>query len=133
MHLAAEANEARIIDILVARDANVNAFNVRHQLPLHIAVEAGLGLVAEVLIVAGASLEEKEKTGKSSLYLAARGGFVTLVDMIVKAERQVKSVEVCTFVSLRLPLHIVAFAIFMHDSLLRTCISFFSCIRYSCA
>ena len=88
--MAAEANEPRIIDILVAHDADVNAFNVRHQLPLHIAVEAGLSLVAEVLIVAGASLEDKEKSGKSSLYLAARGGFVTLVDMIVKAERQVE-------------------------------------------
>ena len=49
-----------------------------------------MGLVAEVLIVAGANLEEKEKSGKSSLYLAARGGFVTLVDMIIKAERQVR-------------------------------------------
>ena len=41
LHLAAEANHPRIIDILVAHDADVNAFNVRRQLPLHIAVEAG--------------------------------------------------------------------------------------------
>lgn len=77
LHLAAEQNNAEVVQILLAAEADVNALSTIEQNPLHriaVCCDGDGGKVVQILVEAGANIEAKDSMGYTPLILAAGGG-----------------------------------------------------------
>lgn len=70
LHKAVNEQNERLVELLIARHANVNAITNEKQLPLHLAVRKGNARIIQALIDAGSSLHEKNNGGHTPLSLA---------------------------------------------------------------
>jgi ankyrin repeat protein len=80
LHIAAGADAANVVKLLIANGAKVNARNVWDQTPLHQAAsEARSGVdVSNLLVDAGGELEVHDNKGFTALIVAAKHGNLAL-------------------------------------------------------
>jgi ankyrin repeat protein len=85
LHIAAGADAAKVVAVLLARGASPNTRNDWVQTPLHqAALEARSGVeVSKLLLDAGAEMEIHDKDGFTALIAAAASGNTDLVRLLV--------------------------------------------------
>ena len=70
LHEAAEFGYRELVEMLIARGADVNARDVEGRTPLHVATSRGFWDVMEVLLTAGADVDAQDREGRTPLHLA---------------------------------------------------------------
>ncbi|MBW2703234.1 MAG: ankyrin repeat domain-containing protein [Deltaproteobacteria bacterium] len=74
LHLAAQGGNVQVIDLLLARGAELDAVNLEGYTPLHRAAWYGESAAVRHLIAKGANLKARNKWGQTPLFSAVQGG-----------------------------------------------------------
>jgi ankyrin repeat protein len=77
LHRAVRHNKYRMIDLLLARGAAVNAKDSQESTPLHYAARGGDDETGKVLLARGADLNAVDNCGRTPLHLAAQARYVS--------------------------------------------------------
>ncbi|KAG7166874.1 Ankyrin-1-like 3, partial [Homarus americanus] len=99
LHLAARAGHRNIVELLLARGAQVNVLDDHGRTPLHLAAEAGHTNIVKSLIECEADVNLKDKINEASLlHLAAESGHLDTVYRLVKVGLSPGAVDItgCT-------------------------------------
>lgn len=83
LHLVAYRNEAKVAELLLTKDANVNCKNKCGKTPLLIAVENRNMELAEVLLTCGANVNIPDFRGKSPLQAAIDENDEEMIDLLI--------------------------------------------------
>lgn len=83
LHYAVCIESMEIIQILLDKEADLNATNKVKRTPLHIAVKHQKEEIVELLVKKGADVELIDKYGYTSLHLAAKNGDVKIVQHLI--------------------------------------------------
>lgn len=84
LHMAAEAGEVSMVEILLENGANVNATRVDGCTPLWLAAFVGNVAVAKLLLQAGANMEAVPDNCGAPLFVASRQGHVHAVKLLLE-------------------------------------------------
>ena len=84
MHIAAEQNNAALVDMLVAIPALVNARDEIHRTPLHYACKGGFVALAETLLAHEGFVNARDDEAMTPLLCACQGGHLKLAKLLVK-------------------------------------------------
>lgn len=76
-------NYSEIMDLLIARGANIEAGNNSKQTPLHIAVEANNKAATEFLIAHGAKIDSWDSSRESPFFIAVDAGHLELAERLL--------------------------------------------------
>ena len=93
LHMAAAWGHKEVVDLLLARGAEVNAIDCRGLTPLHWAVEKQHEDVVRLLVVGKANVNAKDCDGETPLYLAAKRGLVAVVELLLAKGADVNAQE----------------------------------------
>jgi ankyrin repeat protein len=100
LHLAAFFGRPAVIDLLLARGADPNAWATggRQVQPLHSAVAGGHEEIAALLIAAGADVGSRQDEDYTPLMGAAQGGLAATVDLLLArgADPKAHNVDILT-------------------------------------
>jgi len=95
-----------VLELLIARKADVNARNTSGDTPLHTAMEKGYQYLAELLFSQKADVNIKNNKGRTPLHVAASGGFKATVQLLLSNKADVNAKDK----SGQTPLHLAALA-----------------------
>ncbi|XP_033217235.1 ankyrin-1-like [Belonocnema kinseyi] len=84
LHYAVCIESLEIIQILLEKDADLNATNKDKRTPLHIAVKHQKEEIVKLLVKKGADVELIDKYGYTSLHLASKNGDTKIVQHLIK-------------------------------------------------
>ena len=84
LHKAAYEGYREIVELLIAKGADVNAKNKRGMTPLHLAAEYGRNQVVELLIAKGADVNAEDEDGETPLNRAIKVKQTDLADLLRK-------------------------------------------------
>jgi hypothetical protein len=84
LHKAAYEGYREIVELLIAKGADVNAKNKRGMTPLHLAAEYGRNQVVELLIAKGADVNAEDEDGETPLNRAIKVKQTDLADRLRK-------------------------------------------------
>ena len=87
--LAAEKDQSKVVDALIAVGADVNADVDSRKTTLMLAAEKGHKSILGILIDNGAELNRKDQNGRTALMLAAEGGHSEAVDVLLEAGAEI--------------------------------------------
>ena len=90
LHRAADAGHKKVVELLLANGANVNA-RISMGTPLHEAVTGGHKDIAELLIANGADVNAKTNAGMTPLSLANVFDRTEIADLLRKHDGKTKS------------------------------------------
>jgi len=82
LHAPAQAGHAALVERLLARGANVHAWDENGRTPLHLAAQAGHREVAELLLEHGADVNAADLQGHTPTGLAAEAGHEELAEFL---------------------------------------------------
>ena len=82
LHRAAYNGHNKLVELLLAKGANVNVKGEEGITPLYLAVFEGHGSTAELLISAGADVNAKNDDGYNSLDIAIERGYEDIVHLL---------------------------------------------------
>jgi ankyrin repeat protein len=87
LHFAAFGGQPRVVELLLARGAAVDAVAKNHfgNTPLQVGLLTGQGEVARALLSRGANVNFKQSEGVTALHEAAQTGDVTVVRLLLDA------------------------------------------------
>lgn len=105
IHRAAKKGDSRLINLLLRRGANTEAFNHTGCTPLHVAAQLDRVKILQLLLDKGANIEAADQKGMMPLHYAARDGHVKIVQILLEkgASWDAENEEIQT------PLHFAAF------------------------
>lgn len=89
LHVAAKANNAEAIRLLLTFRAAVNAADAAGVTPLHHAVRHDHTASAQALLAAGASVNSVDGQGDTPLHLASRGGLAATVRLLLEHDASI--------------------------------------------
>ncbi len=84
LHKAAYEGYREIVELLIAKGADVNAKNKRGMTPLHLAAEYGRNQVVELLIAKGTDVNAEDEDGETPLNRAIKVKQTDLADLLRK-------------------------------------------------
>ncbi|WP_265023033.1 ankyrin repeat domain-containing protein [Wolbachia endosymbiont (group B) of Ischnura elegans] len=84
LHFAAQENKKDIAELLIARNATVDARNYRGWTPLHEAASKGKLDVAKLFVKERANVNARNNKGWTPLHEAAKKGNSDIVDFLIK-------------------------------------------------
>lgn len=84
LHLAAWQGKKKVVEVLLAAGANINAIGDSGRTPLYYAIENGHKSIAELLLKQGADPNIKKDSGLTPLYYAASTGDISLAKKMIK-------------------------------------------------
>ena len=84
LHYAAFKGNKEMINLLIAKGADVNAKENDFKTPFHLAAFASDPEIAKLLISKGALINAKDKDGKTALYYARKSSNFAMVKFLVK-------------------------------------------------
>jgi ankyrin repeat protein/L-ascorbate metabolism protein UlaG (beta-lactamase superfamily) len=84
LHSAAAAGHLKIVEYLIEKEADVNAWNNAHQNPLLYAAYHGHSKIVSLLLEKGAEFKEQDIYGRNVLHYPAREGHPKVVEILVK-------------------------------------------------
>ncbi len=84
MHLAAQADDAPGLEVLLEKGAPVDARNARNSTPLHTAAEHA-SLAAAAVLIKSANVNATNDYGETPLHVAARGWSSAMVELLLGA------------------------------------------------
>jgi len=94
LHIAAEEGNLSICQLLVAKDATVDAFNAFNETPLRYAVNGNQLDVAEYLLEKGAEVNKKDKNHyRTSLHVAAMKGYLNMCKLLVSQGASIDALD----------------------------------------
>ncbi len=95
LHVALEKGDKKMVRLLIAKGADVNAKedNVIGLAPLHIAAFRDLREITRHLLAAGAEVNATEKTGKTPLHGAAWHGQTEIATLLIAAGADVNATD----------------------------------------
>jgi ankyrin repeat protein len=76
-------NYSEIMELLIARGANLEAGNNSKRTPLHIAAEANNKAAADFLIAHGAKIDSRSSWGETPFFIAVDEGHLELAEMLL--------------------------------------------------
>ena len=85
LHRAAQSGQKSVVELLLAKNADINVTDQNGSGPLHWAVFLGQSNIVETLISHKADLNLKDAGGNSALHLAVQQGFISLAEMLLEA------------------------------------------------
>jgi uncharacterized protein len=94
LYYAAQFNQAKVIELLLANHANPNAvINKRHgdpfpTTPLQNAAYLGNLRIASLLVAAGAQIDTKGTTGRTALHFAVLGRHLDVMQLLIEKGRR---------------------------------------------
>ena len=96
LHKAAYEGYREIVELLIAKGADVNAKGgvTKGTIPLHKAASNGHKEVAEVLIAKGADVNAKSENGRTSLHNAALSGHKEVVELLISKGADLNAMHV---------------------------------------
>ncbi len=96
LHGAATFGHKEIVELLIAKGADVNAKGgvIKGTIPLHKAASNGHKEVAEVLIAKGADVNAKSENGRTSLHNAAYNGHKEVVELLISKGADLNAMHV---------------------------------------
>src|SRR5208337_2012632 len=83
LHLAVENGHKDVVELLLAKGADVNAKDKSGVTPLHIAAQKGHRDVAELLLATKADVNAKDNNGTTPLHAAAQLGYRDLAELLL--------------------------------------------------
>ena len=83
LHYAALYGHNQIVDILISRQADVNAVSVEGRTPLHMAASGGWHEVVERLVKSGARVDSVDHAANTALHDACHWGHLAVVKLLV--------------------------------------------------
>jgi len=84
LHLGSAAGHGDVVELLIAKGADVNARRNDNRTPLHTACRAGHKDVVELLIAKGADINARDNKDQTPLSLAKEGGHAEIVELLKK-------------------------------------------------
>lgn len=82
LHIAAEADQPKIMELLLALKPNINVVNTKNQTPLHYAVLYNRYDNVESLIKLGAELKIRDINGNTAIFYAIKNGNLPLIRLL---------------------------------------------------
>lgn len=83
LHVAAKGKNKEIVELLLAKGAQVNAKGAGRNTPLHEAVFYGAKEIVELLIAKGADINARTVDGLTPLHFAARGRKYEMAELLI--------------------------------------------------
>jgi predicted Fe-Mo cluster-binding NifX family protein len=84
LHLAAKKDYLHIVELLLAKGADIHAKDENGDSALHVAIAAGHIKVIKLLLTYGADLNEEDKEDSSPLHIAASTGQLKAAKLLIK-------------------------------------------------
>lgn len=94
LHLAARWSDAKLIELLLHHNANIEQRNVIGRTPIFFAAESGNVNAINVLLKANADINVKDKFGTTPLHIASVKGHLESVRALIAAGAQINSIDV---------------------------------------
>lgn len=88
LHIAAERNYVRVVELLLDKGADVNAETTAGQTPLHLAAENNRQEAVLCLLNSQSSPQAKDHQGRTPLVLARRAGHEGIVKILERHEKK---------------------------------------------
>ena len=85
LHRAAQGGGTAVVDLLLAKGADINSLDLNGNTPLHWAVFMGQSNMVKRLVDTITDLNVKGVGGKSPLHLAVQQGFISITELLLKA------------------------------------------------
>ena len=80
---AVSGGHIEIVELLVSKDADVNAKTEEGESPLHLAANRGHKEIIELLIARGADVDAKGDSGRTPLHVAAQKGHKEIIELLI--------------------------------------------------
>lgn len=84
LHFAAQGGHEEIVDLLIAKGADVNAKNIAKETPLHYAAAMGYKEVVDLLLAKGAVFNSGTTNGSTPLHYSANFGNSEIVRVLIE-------------------------------------------------
>ena len=95
LHLAAENGHRELVELLLEKNAKIEAKRRDTQTPLHLAAENGHRELVELLLEKNAKIEAKSKHAlQTPLHLAAENGHRELVELLLEKNAEIEAKEI---------------------------------------
>ena len=105
LHLAARHGHGELVELLLKKNAEIEAKDTSQGTPLHLATCHGHRELVDLLLKKNAEIEAKTNFGTTPLHLAARLGHGELVDLLLKKNAEIEAKDRDEW---RTPLHLAA-------------------------
>ncbi|KAL1490906.1 hypothetical protein ABEB36_011581 [Hypothenemus hampei] len=104
LHLAAQYQQDRMVDILLENNANIDSQNQKGNTALHIAASLGSKGIVECLLLHGASMALQNHVGNTALHVASQSNEIEIVNILINRGADVNYLNN----RLQTPIHIAA-------------------------
>lgn len=84
IHVAAQFQHAKTVELLISNGASVSATDKHGQQPMHLAASQGATEVVQVLASHGAKVSAKDQAGRPPSQHASEGGHMAVVELLAK-------------------------------------------------
>src|SRR5262249_41388404 len=84
LHLAVNAGNKAMVELLSDKKANVNATSSGAMTPLHLAAQKGFRSIVELLLARGAKPDPRSDQGATPLHLAVANGFKSTAEALLE-------------------------------------------------
>ena len=93
LHYACQLGDYESVEILIEKDALINAYSNNKRIPLHLAAYKGFPNIVEFLLKNGSDPNYKDELGCTPLHLAAKKGNVKCIEILLNYDAELYSVD----------------------------------------